>query len=145
MRAAFISVLRSVLALVAGLATILILVFGTVLLFLPEWTQPSGFPESAPALSGLLALEVIAGVAGAFVAVLLAPRKPTVHGLVLGGLVFILNVVTVAPPDSPWPLIPAILLLAFVPLQTWLGIFVGIRARRRREADQISAVPHLRR
>jgi hypothetical protein len=75
---------------------------------------------------------VVAGAAGAFVAAMLAPRAPAVHGLLLGLLVLLLNLATVLDPDTPWPLLPAILLVACVPPQTWLGIVLAARVRSRR-------------
>jgi len=125
----WITLLRGGLVVLAGVATVLVLVIGTVMLFAPSWTQPGGFPDTTRGLTGLLVLEVVAGTAGALVATLLAQRAPRLHGAILGLLVFVLNVWTVAGPESPWPLIPGVLLLVCVPVQTWWGIALGVRVR----------------
>jgi hypothetical protein len=126
-----VSLVRGVLAVGAGVLTVLILVFGTILLFLPQWAEPDGFPVSRSGLSALLLIEVLAGGAGAFVTASLAPRAPAAHGIILGALVLVLNGLTVLDPASSWPLVPAVLLIVFVPLQTWLGIALAIRVRSR--------------
>lgn len=38
----------------------------------------------------------------------------------------------VVEPDSSWPLVPAVLLVAFVPVQTWVGVLLALRVRARR-------------
>jgi hypothetical protein len=136
--------LRGGVAVGAGVLTVLVLVFGTILLFIPQWTRPGGFPATGPALAGLLLIEVLAGVAGAFVAAFLAPRAPAVHGAVLGALVLLLHAVTAFDPASPWPLGPAVLLVAFVPPQTWLVIAFAARLRSNaapRRPGAAAAVP----
>lgn len=124
-----IMVLKSILAVAAGMATVLILVFGSVSLFAPQWADPAAFPTTAPALSSLIALEAIAGLAGAFVAAVLAPRAPAVHGWVLGGFVLVLNLLTVLAP--PWPLLAGLVVVALVPLQTWAGVALAVRLKAR--------------
>jgi hypothetical protein len=134
--------LRGGLALGAGLLTVLVLVFGTIFLPLPQWAQPEGFPTTLSALSFLLLIEVLGGMAGAFVATYLAPSAPRVHGIILGALVLLLNAVTVLEPTSAWPLVPAVLLIAFVPLQTWLGILLATRIRSKSpQLPQGASVP----
>lgn len=132
-------VLRSLVALAAGAFTLVAVLLGTILVMVPGWMAVDGFPSTAPGLTLLVGLEVLAGAAGAFVAALLAPRAPRAHGWTLGLLVFLLDVLTVADPASRWPLLPAVLLLAFVPLQTWGGIALAIRIRDKRHAAREAA------
>ncbi len=138
MKTTVLSVLRSIVAVAAGTLTVLIIVFGTVLLVFPGWAVEGGFPDTTPGLALLLGLEVLAGVAGAFVATLLAPRAPRIHGWTLGALLLILNVLTVVEPDTSWPLMAGVLLGAFVPVQTWVGIVLALRVRARRRRPELS-------
>jgi hypothetical protein len=136
--------LRSALAVGAGLLTLIVLVFGTIFLPLPHGIQPDGFPTTPSALSFLLLIEVVGGMAGAFVATYLAPSSPRVHGLIVGGLVLLLNALTVLEPTSAWPLVPAVLLIAFVPLQTWVGIVLATRIRSKSPAlpqESLAPIP----
>ena len=132
MKTTVLSVLRSILPIAAGALTVLIVLFGTILLLVPGWMVEGGFPDTTPELALLLGLEVLAGLAGAFIAALLAPRAPQAHGWTLGALLLVVNGMGVVEPDSSWPLVPAVLLVAFVPVQTWVGIVLALRLRARR-------------
>lgn len=138
MKTTVLSVLRSIVAVAAGALTVLIVVLGTVLLVFPGWAVEGGFPDTTPGLALLLGLEILGGMAGAFVAALLAPRAPRAHGWTLGALLLILNVLTVVEPDSSWPLTAGVLLVAFVPVQTWVGIVLALRMRTRRGLSELS-------
>lgn len=116
-------IVRSIFALLAGSgALVLCLLLATFL-----WLD--SFPVTAWGLAGLLVVELIAGLAGAAVVSRLAPRAPAAHGWFFGILVFIVNILTILDPGTSWPLIPGLLLLGLVPLQTWLGVTIGIRLR----------------
>jgi len=138
MKTTVISILRSILAIAAGALTVLIVLFGTILLVVPDWMVEGGFPDTTPGLVLLLGLEVLAGVAGAFVAAQLAPRAPRAHGWTLGALLLVVNAMGVVEPGSSWPLVPAVLLVAFVPVQTWVGIVLALRLRARRGLPESS-------
>ena len=135
------SILRSILAVAAGALAVVVVLFGTILLLVPGWMTEGGFPDTTPGLALLLGLEVLAGVAGAFVAVVLAPRAPRAHGWVLGALLLIVNVLTVVEPDTSWPLVSGVLLVAFVPVQTWVGIALALRVRARRLGERLVRTP----
>ena len=139
MKPSVLSILRSIVAIAAGALTVLIVLFGTILLVVPGWMTEGGFPDTTPGLALLLGLEILAGLAGAFVAALLAPRAPRVHGWTLGALLLIVNVTGVAEPGSSWPLVPAVLLVGFVPVQTWVGIVLALRLRARRGRQMIGS------
>jgi hypothetical protein len=117
-------IVRSILALLAGSAALVVCLLLAVLLWL------DAFPVTAWGLAGLLGVELIAGLAGAAVVSWLAPRAPAAHGWLFGVLVFILNVWTLLEPGTPWPLIPGLLLLGLVPLQTWIGVTIGVHFRK---------------
>lgn len=131
MKTTVLSILRSIVAVGAGALTVLIVLFGTILLIVPGWMVEGGFPDTTPGLALLLGLEILGGVTGAFIAALLAPRAPRIHGWTLGALLLIVNVMGVVEPGSSWPLVPAVLLVAFVPVQTWVGIVLALRVRAR--------------
>lgn len=123
-------VLRSLLALLAGAGfLVLVILLAAVLWF-------DGFPVTGWGVAGLLLVELIAGLGGVAVVAWLAPGAPTAHGWLFGGLVFFVNVLTIFEPDTIWPLIPGLLLLAFVPLQTWIGVTVGIRLRMSKDPSR---------
>jgi hypothetical protein len=132
MSSSFLSILRSIVAVAVGAMTVLIILYGAIFLLVPGWMTEGGFPHTPAGLALLVALEALAGLAGAFVTALLAPRAPRVHGWILGALLLVLNVLTVTEPGSPWPLAPAALLVAFVPVQTWVGIGLALRVRELR-------------
>jgi hypothetical protein len=120
---------RSAVAVLSGILTLFVIVFGTVLAFFPEMTQPGGFPTSTLGLAGLVALEIVGGTVAVLVAVLLVSRSPRAHGIFVGAVVFVLNTLSVAEPNSPWPLIPGLIVIAFVPLQSWAAISIARRIR----------------
>lgn len=116
-------IVRSILALLAGSGALVLCLLLAVFLWLDS------FPVTAWGLAGLLVVEMIAGLAGAAVVARLAPRPPAAHGWFFGVLVFLANVWTLLEPGTPWPFIPGLLLLGMVPLQTWIGVTIGIHFR----------------
>lgn len=80
MKTTVLSILRSILAVAAGALAVLIVLFGTILLLVPGWMVEGGFPDTTPGLALLLGIEILAGVAGAFIAASIAPRAPRTHG-----------------------------------------------------------------
>ena len=96
----------------------------------PESFGPDRFPTTRIGLASLLAVEVVAGAAAAFVGAVLAPGARRAHGWVVGALVLALDVLTVVDPESLWPLIPAVLLVVLVPFQTFAGIALALRLRK---------------
>jgi prolyl oligopeptidase len=114
---------RSLLALVIGFATVQVVLYGSLLLVMPELFRGADFPANG-ALVGLLIIEILAGAAGVFVAAILGGRAVTAHGWALGLIIMAFNLWVVTRPDSPWPLVPAIIVVAAVPLQTWAAVAV---------------------
>ena len=115
--------LRSLLALLAGTAALVpVILLASILWF-------GAFPLTPWGVAGLLLVELVAGLGGVTLVTWLAPGAPAAHGWLFGALVFALNLLTVFEPNTVWPLLPGILLLAFVPLEAWVGTTLGIRLR----------------
>ena len=119
---------RSLLALAVGFAAVQLVLYGTIWLVLPGLLRGAGFPTGG-ALVVLLTIEILAGAAGVLVAAMLAARAPAGHGWTLGAVVLAFNLWVVTRPDSPWPLVPAILVVGAVPLQTWAAVALARRLR----------------
>jgi hypothetical protein len=120
---------RSLLALAIGFVTVQVVLYGTILLVMPELMRGAGFPTGG-ALVALLMIEILAGAAGVFVAAMLGGRAVAAHGWVLGLVIMAFNLWVVTGPDSWWPLAPAIVVVAAVPLQTWAAVALARRLRR---------------
>jgi peptidoglycan/LPS O-acetylase OafA/YrhL len=124
-------------ALVAGIVTIQAL----LLLSAATWASPwlgQGIPASRGGLTVLLALELVAGILGAFVAVLAAPARLALHALVFAAAVTALNAAIVFAPDGPWPLWPGVVVVATVPATTWIGYRLAIALRKRRPPHRVT-------
>jgi hypothetical protein len=120
---------RTLLALVIGFISLQVVLYGTILLVMPDLMRGASFPTGS-ALVALLMIEILAGAAGVFVAAMLAGRAIAGHGWALGLIILAFNVWVVTEPDSPWTLVPAIVVVAAVPLQTWAAVALAKRLRR---------------
>jgi hypothetical protein len=124
------SAARTLLVLAIGFLTVQVVLYGTILLAMPDLFRDTGFPRGS-ALVALLMIEILAGAAGVFVAAMLGGRAAAGHGWALGVIIVAFNLWVVTGPDSPWPLVPAIVVVAAVPLQTWAAVVLARRLRRR--------------
>jgi hypothetical protein len=122
------------LAVVMGVAAVVLINMGAGWVLnavLPGSLDPEGLPVTVLAQGLYLPVLFLAGMAGAFLVVLGAPRKPGVHALVFGGLAILGDIVLVRDYAGLWAVWFSILVVATVPLQVWLGAVLGMRARRR--------------
>jgi hypothetical protein len=127
-------VLQSAFALVLGFAAVVLtnMAAGRVLsAVLPGSLDPEGLPVTTLAQGLYLPVLFLAGMAGAFVVVVGAPRKPAVHALVFGGLALLGDIIVVRDYAAVWAVWFSVLVVATVPPQVWLGAVLGMRARRR--------------
>jgi hypothetical protein len=126
--------LQSVLAIALGVIAVMIVNMPAASIvegLFPGSLDPDGLPLTAPAQALFLPILFLAGVAGAFVVVLVAPRAPVVHALVFGLLALAGDIAIVAEYAGIWPLWFSALVVLIVPPQVWLGAVLGMRARRR--------------
>jgi hypothetical protein len=133
-RGSVLSLLQSLLALVLGFAAVsgVNVMAGRVLtVLLPGSLDTQGLPLTAQAQGAYLPILFLAGMAGAFVVVLVAPRAPVVHAVVFGVLALVADIGIVAEYREIWPLWFSALVVLTVPPQVWLGAVLGLRARRR--------------
>jgi hypothetical protein len=127
-------VLQSAFALVAGLTAVVLtnMAGGWVLnAVLPGSLDADGLPITALAQGLYLPVLFLAGMAGAFLVVVAAPRKPVVHALVFGGLALVGDIMAVRDYVGVWAIWFSVLVVATVPPQVWLGAVLGMKARRR--------------
>jgi hypothetical protein len=126
--------LQSAFALVAGLAAVVLtnMAAGRVLnAVLPGSLDPDGLPITSLAQGLYLPVLFLAGMVGAFLVVVVAPRKPVVHALVFGGLALLGDILVVRDYAAVWAVWFSVLVVATVPPQVWLGAVLGMMARRR--------------
>jgi hypothetical protein len=126
--------LQSALALVVGLAAVVLtnMAAGRVLnAVLPGSLDPDGLPITTLAQGLYLPVLFLAGLTGAFLVVVGAPRKPVVHALVFGALALLGDIMVVRDYAAVWAVWFSVLVVATVPPQVWLGAVLGMRARRR--------------
>jgi hypothetical protein len=127
-------VLQSAFALVLGFAAVVLtnMAAGRVLnAVLPGSLDPDGLPITSLAQGLYLPILFLAGMAGAFLVVVGAPRKPVVHALVFGGLALLADIMVVRDYAAVWAVWFSVLVVVTVPPQVWLGAVLGMRARRR--------------
>jgi hypothetical protein len=127
-------VLQSALALVVGFAAVVLInmAAGQVLdAALPGSLDPDGLPLTTLAQGLYLPVLFLAGMAGAFLVVFGAPRKPVAHALVFGGVALLGDVLVVRDYAAVWAVWFSVLAVATVPPQVWLGGVLGMRARAR--------------
>jgi hypothetical protein len=126
--------LRSALAIGLGVIAVMIVnlpaasIVGSLF---PGSLDPGGMPLTAEAQGAFLPILFLAGVAGAFVVVLLAPRAPVGHAVAFGALAIVADLFVVLEYAGIWPLWFSALVILTVPPQVWLGTVFGLRARRR--------------
>ncbi len=115
---------RSILAVVAGFLLIGTLSLGTSMVLmslLPEVADASGRVESVHFLLLTQLYVAVYAVGGCYLAARLAPARPMLHALVLGGLGLAVNVLGVA---TQWDTAPAwyhVLALLLVMPYAWTG------------------------
>jgi hypothetical protein len=97
---------------------------------LPGSMGANGLPLTAPAQALFLAVLFLAGMAGAFVVVLIAPRAAVIHAVVFGVLAIVGDLFIVVNLAGTLPLWLLVLSVLTVPPQIWLGAVLGLRARR---------------
>jgi hypothetical protein len=127
-------VLQSAFALVLGFAAVVLtnMAAGRVLnAVLPGSLDPDGLPITSLAQGLYLPILFLAGMAGAFLVVVGAPRKPVVHALVFGVIALLGDIMVVRDYAAVWAVWFSVLVVATVPPQVWLGAVLGMRARRR--------------
>jgi hypothetical protein len=117
--------------LLAVIAVALVNVPGPLLIetAFPGSLGPDQMPLTTPSRLLLMTIAFAAGVAGAFVVVLVAPARPGVHALILLAIYLVIDVAAAA---SLWDTQPLWFTLLIVPLvfpQVWLGAAIGLRAR----------------
>lgn len=127
------SAARTLLVLAIGFVTVQVVLYGTILLVMPGLFRGGDFPVGG-ALVALLLIEILAGAAGVFGAAMLSGRAVAGHGWALGLILMAFNLWVVTAPDSPWPLAPAVVVVAVVPLQTWAALALARRLRQRRRS-----------
>ena len=124
------SALRSVLAVIAGLAAVIVLSEGTDFVLRSAGLFPPLEDAGAYTTAMFAAAAVyrtLAGVVGGFVAASLAPRAPVAHALVLGAIGLALNI---AGAIAMWGVGPAwypLILAALALPSTWLGGALAMR------------------
>jgi len=126
--------LQSVLAIALGVVAVMIVnlpAASIVEALFPGSLDADGLPLTAPAQALFLPILFLAGVAGAFVVVLVAPRAPIGHAVVFGLLALVGDIAVVVEYAAIWPLWFAAPVVLTVPPQIWLGALIGLRARRR--------------
>jgi hypothetical protein len=126
--------LQSVLAIALGVIAVMIVnlpAASIVESLFPGSLGPDGMPLTAEAQGALLPIIFLAGMAGAFVVVLVAPRALVGHAVVFGALALVGDIAVVAEYWGMWPLWFSALVVLTVPPQIWLGAVLGLRVRRR--------------
>lgn len=124
--------LRSAGALLAGLVAVVLLSVGSdELMRLLGLFPPAEQGMSDPALNLLaLAYRCVYGAVGSWIAAALAPRRPMLHALILGGIGFILSIagaIAMMPRHLGPDWYPIALILTALPC-AWLG---GLLQQRR--------------
>ncbi len=117
---------RSLIALLAGMLTGILLSLGTdVLLHKIGLFPPLGDPVSSPLLLLATAYRTVYGVIASYVAARLAPSEPMMHALVLGMLGFVVSIAgavltwNMGPAYGPhW--YPIVLIILAIPT-AWVG------------------------
>jgi hypothetical protein len=131
---ATLTALQSVLALLAGLMVVVLVNVAAARMLdalLPGSLNAEGLPLTPLAQGLYLPILFLAGMAGAFLVVFGAPRAPLAHGLIFGGIALLGDVLVVRDYVATWAVWFSVLVVATVPLQVWLGVVLGLRARRR--------------
>jgi hypothetical protein len=114
-------VLQSALALVVGFTAVVLtnMAAGRVMnAVLPGSLDPEGLPVTTLAQGLYLPVLFLAGMAGAFLVVVAAPRKPVVHALVFGGLALLGDIMVVRDYAAVWAVWFSVLVVATVPPQS---------------------------
>jgi hypothetical protein len=126
--------LQSGLALLAGFTAVVLVNMAAARMLdavLPGSLNAEGLPLTPLAQGLYLPVLFLAGMAGAFLVVFVAPRAPVAHGLIFGGLALLGDVIVVRDHAATWAVWFSVLVVATVPLQVWLGVVFGLKARRR--------------
>jgi hypothetical protein len=124
--------LQSLLAIALGVIAVMIVNLPAASIIeslFPGSLDPDGMPLTAGAQGAFLPILFLAGIAGAFVVVLVAPRAPVGHAVVFGVLALVADIAIVTQYRGIWPLWFSALVVLTVPPQIWLGAMLGLRAR----------------
>jgi hypothetical protein len=122
-------ILRAFLALVAGFATMALLVIAfTALLtkLTPTWVGERGKPNSGYMFVNL-GYSFLAAAAGGYVTAFVAQRNPLIHVLVLGIIVLSLAALSALQSRGQQPIWYALALVAISPLGVLAGGLVRLR------------------
>jgi len=96
----------------------------------------TGFPDAGEGrLVWDLGWVFIAGVLAAWTVARLAPRAPRLHAAVFFVLMLVISVVAVARLGGDWPRWFSTGILVTLPLQVWLGAWLGLRGRKRAQRE----------
>ncbi|MEO6210078.1 MAG: hypothetical protein ABIQ10_08145 [Gemmatimonadaceae bacterium] len=117
------SIVRSIIAIVAGYASMAAVVIALTVLVkrkAPEWMGTVGKPNATYLYTNLV-YSFGAAMIGGFVAALIAPRAPLAHACALAGIVFVLAVVSAVQMGNKQPRWYQIALAVIGPLGTIFG------------------------
>ncbi|MDQ2930411.1 MAG: hypothetical protein M3Y05_06270 [Gemmatimonadota bacterium] len=117
------SIVRSIIAIVAGYASMAAVVVALTVLVkrkAPEWMGTVGKPNPTYIYANLF-YSFGAAMIGGFVAALVAPRAPLAHACALAGIVFVLAVVSALQMANKQPRWYQIALAVIGPLGTIFG------------------------
>lgn len=117
------SIVRSIIAIVAGYASMAAVVIALTVLVkrkAPEWMGTVGKPNATYLYTNLV-YSFGAAMIGGFVAALIAPRAPLAHACALAGIVFVLAVVSAVQMANKQPRGYQIALAVIGPLGTIFG------------------------
>jgi hypothetical protein len=121
--------IRAFLALVAGFATMALLVMLVTALLMrmvPEWVGAEGEPRPAYAFVNL-GYSFLAAAAGGYVTAWLSAANPLIHVLVLGIVVLAMGALSALQAKEKQPVWYALTLLVLMPLGVLAGGLVRLR------------------
>jgi len=122
-------ILRAFLALVAGFATMLVLVLVVSALlrrFTPDWVADEGKPRPGYTIVSL-GYSFLAAAAGGYVTAVVAKANPLIHVLVLGIAVLALSALSALQSKGKEPVGYTLALVALSPLGVLAGGLVRLR------------------
>lgn len=124
----FTSFMRSILAIFTGLLAIGLIVFPSGIVIesvFPDSLDANRIPGTIASQILLVVIEFIGGSVGALVVSLMSPKPLNAHALFFGLLIFALNLSALFGSAEVWPLWLSIVLLAAIPVQVWVGLWLG--------------------
>lgn len=122
-------ILHTFLALLAGFATIALLVIVITALLtqlMPGWTGPEGKPKTGYALVNL-GYSFLSAVAGGYLTAVIAAGNPLVNDLVLALVVLAMSALSAMQSRGKQPVWYALTLVAIMPVGVVAGGFLRLR------------------